>query len=151
MKKVDLKSMVIGMMFSAFVLVALGSSQIGTIYDNLIVRQITIVNDNGQPVGVISDGFVRTYNSDGKETGYFGTDDDGNGVMMTFNSNENLAVYAGTGSESGGMVILIILPSLDGLSPRSEDVIAFSILRIAPRSQGWITRSLASGTEIPAI
>ena len=45
----------------------------------------------------------------------------------------------------GGMGIRITLPSLDGLSPRSADWIAFSTSPMSPLSKGWTTSSVGSG------
>ena len=43
-----------------------------------------------------------------------------------------------------------MLPSLEGVRPRSDSMIAFSIALIEDLSYGWIVSSRASGAEIVA-
>ncbi len=105
MKKIDPKSLIIGMLSMLLLIVIVGASPIGATYENLFVKQISIVDDDGNVVGVLTDGFLRTYNSDGKVTGYFGTDQGGSGVVMTYNIDEKVSVYAGTGTQNAGMLI----------------------------------------------
>ena len=50
-------------------------------------------------------------------------------------------------SVSGGKANRITLPSFDGVRPRSEDMMAFSIADTAFLSKGWMTRRRGSGTE----
>jgi len=54
-------------------------------------------------------------------------------------------------SVSGGMLMRMILPSLTGVRPRSDFMMAFSMAEKAPRSQGWMVRLRLSGTEMEAI
>ena len=52
---------------------------------------------------------------------------------------------------SWGTLMRIRLPSLPGVSPRSEDMMAFSMLGIEDLSYGCTTSKLASGAERLAI
>jgi hypothetical protein len=54
-------------------------------------------------------------------------------------------------SVSGGSARRITLPSLIGVRPRSDFMMAFSTTPIWAASHGWITSVLASGTETVAI
>ncbi len=54
-------------------------------------------------------------------------------------------------SVRGGKDRRMTLPSLLGVSPRSEVWMPRSIAEIAPLSKGWITSSRGSGTEIEAM
>jgi len=54
-------------------------------------------------------------------------------------------------SVGDGIASRTILPSLTGVRPRSEAMIAFSMALSWDASHGWITRLRASGTEIDAI
>jgi hypothetical protein len=51
-------------------------------------------------------------------------------------------------SLSGGITMRMTEPSLEGVTPRSDCRIAFSIAPKSERSHGWMTSIRGSGTEI---
>ncbi len=64
-------------------------------------------------------------------------------VILTYSLRRS-SVSCGIGSR-------IILPSLDGVRPRSDSMIARSICLIADGSNGWIVSMRGSGTLIVAM
>ena len=65
---------------------------------NITVNSITVLSDG-------SGGYIKTYNSDGKQTSYLGTGGTG-GFLETYNIYSNKTAYLGTGTKGYGIIKL---------------------------------------------
>ena len=102
MKKIDLKSVLIGLLVGTNLMFLLGAKQQE---DLIVTKAIKLINDDGKQIAFLGtgddgDGLLVTFNSDGKETAFLGTGDDGDGLLVTSNSDGKETAYLGT-SESG--------------------------------------------------
>jgi len=66
---------------------------------DITVNSITVINDG-------TGGFIQTYNADGKETAYLGTSVDGSGKLTTSNKHEVMVGYFGTDQDNDGVAVL---------------------------------------------
>ena len=74
---------------------------------DITVKSISVLNNRGGAVIWIGsspndDGYLVTYNGDGKKTAYLGTGESGDGILNTFNSDGKLTAYLGTTEGGGG-------------------------------------------------
>ena len=97
MKTIDAKSMMIGFLLCTCGFLFMGQS--GGNLGDIEVNSITVKDDG-------SGGYIRTYNSDGKETMYAGTGEGGIGMIRTFNSEGTETMYAGTVADDSGMITI---------------------------------------------
>jgi len=65
---------------------------------DITVNSITVLSDG-------SGGYIKTYNSDGKQTSYLGTGGTG-GFLETYNIYSNKTAYLGTGTKGYGIIKL---------------------------------------------
>lgn len=100
--------------------------------DQLIVKSITLKNDNGEITGFLGNtddgngelriygddesetvllgtsisghGFLRTYNTEGTQTVYMGTSENGNGLLKTYSSEGKKTTFIGTGNGNNGIL-----------------------------------------------
>ncbi len=121
MKSIDIKSVIIGVLGTILVFVSIGAkSQYEhlsdivcnsiTVLDNGTGGYIKISNSDGKQTSYLGtaengDGFLSTSNSDGKQTSYLGTAENGDGFLTTFNSDGRKTTFLGT-SENGGFGFL---------------------------------------------
>ena len=97
MKKIDVKSMMIGFLLCTCGFLFMGQS--GSNLGDIEVNSITVKDDgNG--------GFIQTFNSDGEQTMFAGTGAEGFGFIETYNSDGNRTMYAGTATDGGGMITI---------------------------------------------
>jgi hypothetical protein len=94
-----MKKYTIGLITGALLAIS-GMMFIGAQNKNLgdiTVNSITIKSDN-------NGGWIRTYNTDGKETVKIGSTGIGNGIIETYNSDGKQTVFLGTGVEGIGFL-----------------------------------------------
>ena len=117
MKNIDIKSVIIGVLGTILVFVSIGAkSQYEhlsdivcnsiTVLDNGTGGYIKISNSDGKQTSYLGtaengDGFLTTSNSDGKQTSYLGTAENGDGFLTTFNSDGKKTTFLGTAKEGG--------------------------------------------------
>ena len=117
MKSIDIKSVIIGVLGTILVFVSIGAkSQYEhlsdivcnsiTVLDNGTGGYIKISNSDGKQTSYLGtaengDGFLSTSNSDGKQTSYLGTAENGDGFLTTFNSDGKKTTFLGTAKEGG--------------------------------------------------
>ena len=95
MKKLDIRSVLIGVLATALVFVLIGAtSQSGNLGD-IVVNSIKVLDDG-------TGGFISTHNADGEKTSYLGTALDGSGRLKTFNADGIQTSYLGTGTNGIG-------------------------------------------------
>ena len=129
MKKIDFKSLIIGIFGTIICFLLMGSNKQRLISDELICKKLIIINDknkeriilstnkNGGKLQImnnygdlsnsigISDsdnGFFSIYNNYGVPTFSAGTGSNGNGIIKTFNKEGNMRTYIGS-SDHGGL------------------------------------------------
>ena len=106
MKKIDIKSVLIGLLIGTNFIFLLGAKQKA---DHIEAKSITIFNDDGEKIayfGKDANGQGRIYfnRSDGALTLSMASID-GNGVIATFNKYEKETVYIGTDKSSNGILV----------------------------------------------
>ena len=117
MKSIDIKSVIIGVLGTILAFVSIGAkSQYEhlsdivcnsiTVLDNGTGGYIKISNSDGKQTSYLGtaengDGFLSTSNSDGKQTSYLGTAENGDGFLTTFNSDGKKTTFLGTAKEGG--------------------------------------------------
>ena len=117
MKIIDIKSVIIGVLGTILVFVSIGAkSQYEhlsdivcnsiTVLDNGTGGYIKISNSDGKQTSYLGtaengDGFLSTSNSDGKQTSYLGTAENGDGFLTTFSSDGKKTTFLGTAKEGG--------------------------------------------------
>jgi len=102
MKHVDVKSFLIGVLFTLLVFVSIGADEGKPTDGNLgdiVVNSITI-NDDGHG------GFITAYNQDQKRTLYLGTGKDENGYVQTYNKYQEPTAYIGSNRDMDGVIVL---------------------------------------------
>ena len=98
MKKIDLRSMLIGVLGASLFFVTIGAHEGGNLGD-IVVNSIT-VNDDGHG------GFITAYNQNQKRTLYLGTGKDDNGYVQTYNKYEEPTAYIGSNRDMDGIIVL---------------------------------------------
>jgi hypothetical protein len=98
MKKVDFRSILIGILCTALFFVITGSKESGNLGD-IVVNSITIKDDG-------HGGFITAYNQDEKRTLYLGTGKEDNGYVQTYNKYERPTAYIGSNRDMDGVVVL---------------------------------------------
>ena len=102
MKHVDVKSFLIGVLFTLLVFVSIGAEDGESIDGNLgdiVVNSITIKDDG-------HGGFITAYNQDQKRTLYLGTCEENNGYIQTYNKFQQPTAYVGTNKDMDGILVL---------------------------------------------
>ena len=77
MKKIDLKSLLIGILSTMLVFSTLGLRSKTDELGHLVVRSLTIEDDRGVIMGYLGNGYMQTYNQYGEPTLFIGTGKDG--------------------------------------------------------------------------
>lgn len=102
MKKLDLRSLLIGVLGATLMFVLLGADKPEVHEGNLgdiIVNSITIRDDG-------HGGFITAYNQDQKRTLYLGTGKEENGYVQTYNKYEQATAYIGSNRDMDGIIVL---------------------------------------------
>ena len=98
MKIIDIKSVIIGVLGTILVFVSIGAKSQYEHLSDIVCNSITVL-DNG------TGGYIKISNSDGKQTSYLGTAENGDGFLTTFNSDGKKTTFLGT-AENGGFGFL---------------------------------------------
>ena len=103
MKKVDLRSIMIGILGTTLFFVLVSADELviedeGNLGD-IIVNSITIRDDG-------HGGFITAYNQDQKRTLYLGTGKEENGYVQTYNKYEQPTAYIGSNRDMDGIIVL---------------------------------------------
>ena len=102
MKKIDIKSFLIGVLGTMLTFVLIGADELENRDGNLgdiVVNSITIRDDG-------HGGFITAYNQDQKRTLYLGTSKDENGYVQTYNKFEEPTAYIGSNRDMDGVIVL---------------------------------------------
>jgi len=102
MKKIDLRSLIIGILGSTLIFILLGADELELQEGNLgdiTVNSITIRDDG-------HGGFITAYNQDQKRTLYLGTGKEENGYVQTYNKYEQPTSYIGSNRDMDGIIVL---------------------------------------------
>lgn len=130
MNKLDIKSVIIGILGTVLVFVSIGAANQDKNFGNITVSSLTVLDENKFPsviietipnnggliyirnskggltshIGVSGNygGYIGTYNSDGKQTSTLGTGESGGGHLSTFNSDGKQTSFLGTDGDGGG-------------------------------------------------
>ena len=94
MKSIDIKSVIIGVLGTILVFVSIGAKSQYEHLSDIVCNSITVL-DNG------TGGYIKISNSDGKQTSYLGTGENGDGFLTTFNSDGKKTTFLGTAKEGG--------------------------------------------------
>ena len=102
MKKIDLRSLIIGALGTTLFFVLVGADEAVVGEGNLgdiVVNSITIRDDG-------HGGFITAYNQDQKRTLYLGTGKEENGYVQTYNKYEQATAYIGSNRDMDGIIVL---------------------------------------------
>ena len=94
MKIIDIKSVIIGVLGTILVFVSIGAKSQYEHLSDIVCNSITVL-DNG------TGGYIKISNSDGIQTSYLGTAENGDGFLTTFNSDGKKTTFLGTAKEGG--------------------------------------------------
>ena len=94
MKNIEIKSVIIGVLGTILVFVSIGAKSQYEHLSDIVCNSITVL-DNG------TGGYIKISNSDGKQTSYLGTGENGDGFLSTSNSDGKKTTFLGTAKECG--------------------------------------------------
>ena len=94
MKRIDIKSVIIGVLGTILVFVSIGAKSQYEHLSDIVCNSITVLDDG-------TGGYIKISNSDGKQTSYLGTAENGDGFLTTFNSDGKKTTFLGTAKEGG--------------------------------------------------
>ena len=94
MKNIDIKSVIIGVLGTILVFVSIGAKSQYEHLSDIVCNSITVLDDG-------TGGYIKISNSDGKQTSYLGTAENGDGFLSTFNSDGKKTTFLGTAKEGG--------------------------------------------------
>ena len=94
MKSIDMKSVIIGVLGTILVFVSIGAKSQYEHLSDIVCNSITVLDDG-------TGGYIKISNSDGKQTSYLGTAENGDGFLTTFNSDGKKTTFLGTAKEGG--------------------------------------------------
>ncbi|MEC8899849.1 MAG: hypothetical protein VX455_02915 [Candidatus Neomarinimicrobiota bacterium] len=98
MNKVDIRSLMIGVLGTILFFVLIGATEDGNLGD-IVVNSITIQDDG-------HGGFITAFNQDQKRTLYLGTGKEQNGYVQTYNKYEQPTSYIGSNRDMDGVLVL---------------------------------------------
>tara|TARA_Y100000590_G_scaffold321445_1_gene363917 strand:+ start:714 stop:1055 length:342 start_codon:yes stop_codon:yes gene_type:complete len=98
MNKVDIKSLMIGILGTILFFVLNGAEEDDNLGD-IVVNSITIKDDG-------HGGFITAFNQDQKRTLYLGTGKEQNGYVQTYNKYEQPTSYIGSNRDMDGVLVL---------------------------------------------
>ena len=94
MKSIVIKSVIIGVLGTILVFVSIGAKSQYEHLSDIVCNSITVLDDG-------TGGYIKISNSDGKQTSYLGTAENGDGFLTTFNSDGTKTTFLGTAKEGG--------------------------------------------------
>ena len=94
MKSIDIKGVIIGVLGTILVFVSIGAKSQYEHLSDIVCNSITVLDDG-------TGGYIKISNSDGKQTSYLGTAENGDGFLTTFNSDGKKTTFLGTAKEGG--------------------------------------------------
>jgi len=94
MKSIDMKSVIIGVLGTILVFVSIGAKSQYEHLSDIVCNSITVL-DNG------TGGYIKISNSDGKQTSYLGTAEDGSGILTIQNMEGELIAGFGSSPDNG--------------------------------------------------
>ena len=94
MKSIDIKSVIIGVLGTILVFVSIGAKSQYEHLSDIVCNSITVLDDG-------TGGYIKISNSDGKQTSYLGTAENGDGFLSTFNSDGKKTTFLGTAKDGG--------------------------------------------------
>ena len=132
MKKLDIRSILIGVLCTALVFVLIGAKSQNENLGDIVVNSINVLDENGNSVvwlnadeeggmigvkntdgktgiilgGAEDGGMLLISNSDGKTVAGLGADGAGGGALKTFNTHNKSVGYFGSSKDSDGIPIL---------------------------------------------
>ena len=132
MKKLDIKSVLIGVLATALVFVLIGATSPNKNLGDIVVNSINVLDENGNSVvwlnadeeggmigvrntdgktviglgGAEDGGMLLISNSDGKTVAGLGVDGAGGGALKTFNTHNKGVGYFGSSEDGDGVVVL---------------------------------------------
>ena len=130
MKKLDIRSILIGVLCTALVFVLIGAKSQNENLGDIVVNSIKVLDDgtggflstyNADGIKtsylgtaeegtgllkVMNEGNIKTYNADGIKTSYLGTAVEGSGKLQTYNKHEVLVGYFGSNTDGDGTAVL---------------------------------------------
>ena len=98
MNKIDIRSLMIGVLGTILFFVLIGATEDGNLGD-IVVNSITIKDDG-------HGGFITAFNQDQKRTLYLGTGKEQNGYVQTYNKYEQPTSYIGSNRDMDGVLVL---------------------------------------------
>ena len=109
MKKLDIRSILIGVLCTALVFVLIGAKSQNENLGDIVVNSISVKNNKGEDciwmgVSPTDEGYLKTYNADGKQTSYLGTAPGGSGFLSTYNADGIQTSYLGTAEGGFGFL-----------------------------------------------
>ena len=99
MKKLDIRSVLIGVLCTALVFVLIGATSQSENLGDIVVNSIQVLDDG-------TGGFLKTYNADGKKTVNLGTNHGGGGHLETYNEHGVEVGYFGSGKTNDAIITL---------------------------------------------
>ena len=96
MKKLDFKSLIIGMLGTVLVFVTIGSQKANKNMGDIVVNSITVVGENNQKVCFINE-YIEMYNNKENITAYFGTSNETQSGLITLNNKFGAQGWRATG------------------------------------------------------
>ncbi len=126
MKKLDIRSILIGVLCTALVFVLIGAKSQNENLGDIRVTSVTVMNEDGSMailngssltmglkgypmVSIICEdlgGALSTHNADGEKTSYLGTGEAGGGFISTYNKHEVMVGYFGSNKDGDGVAVL---------------------------------------------
>ena len=130
MKKLDIKSVLIGVLATALVFVLIRAKSQSENLGHIVVNSIKVLDDGTggflstynadgiktsylgtaeEGIGllkVMNEGNIKTYNADGIQTSYLGTAEGGIGFLKTFNKHGVSVGYFGSNTNGNGIAVL---------------------------------------------
>ncbi|MDP7529808.1 MAG: hypothetical protein QGH61_10845, partial [Candidatus Marinimicrobia bacterium] len=109
MNKLDIRSVLIGVLCTALVFVLIGAKSQNENLGHIVVNSIRVLNENGNPVAVLvateNGGSLGLYNDDGNTVAGLWAEENGGGLGI-YNTDGNL-VAGLTANEHGGDIDVI--------------------------------------------
>ena len=107
MKKIDIKSVIIGVLGTALIFVTMGATKQYEEFGDIVVNSISVKDENGKILVFLGSGtnggLIGLYNSDGKIAGSFFSDPEGAGYLGVSNGDSKLQAVMRS-NEYGGEI-----------------------------------------------
>lgn len=96
MKKIDMRSLIIGILSTILVFVAIGSKKANENMGDIVVDSITVIGENNLKVCFINE-YIEMYNDKENITAYFGTSNETQSGLITLNNKFGAQGWRATG------------------------------------------------------